>query len=482
MRSTFAIVTALLLTQTTQAADAPQTAKPNFVIFIADDLTWHDVACFGGRTDARTPNLDRLAGEGMKLTGFFSPAAVCSPTRQALLTGMYPIRNGAYPNHAHVRAGTRSLPHHLKPLGYRTACVGKTHFGPPASYPFDKMLPMSGEKPGGKGEEAGDGEIDTVAMEQFIKADPAQPYCLYIATHEPHGPWTKGDKSAYVPAKLKLPPYLVDTRETRNELAAYYAEVTCMDTEVGDVLRLLERTGHTQDTLFLFVSEQGSSVPQSKWTCYDPGIRVAAIARWPGKIKPGTTNPALVQYVDILPTLIAAAGGDPARLDTGCPDATGNRGFDGRSFLDVLLGRTEHLRDYVFAEHTALGIIKGPPAYGTRAVRDTRWKMIVNLEPDAEFRNAISNGGILQSWRQKGDAGDAFARQQAARYTKRPATELYDLQADPWELTNVAEKLENAETVARLRVQLDAWMKQQGDEGDKTEREAKQHQGKAADF
>ncbi|MEI6536895.1 MAG: sulfatase [Verrucomicrobiaceae bacterium] len=471
----------LALMPVLHAADTPGSGgRPNIVIFIADDLSWHDVACFGGPTDAKTPNLDRLAGEGLRLTGFYSPASVCSPTRQALLTGLYPVRNGAYPNHSRVRTGTKSMPHHLKELGYRSACVGKTHFGPASSYPFDKMLPMTGEKPGGKGEDSGDGEIDTAAMERFIKEDPEHPYCLYVATHEPHGPWNKGDKSVYEPAKLKLPPYLVDTRETRNGLSAYYAEVTYMDKQVGDVLAMLERTGHTQDTLFLFVSEQGSSMPHGKWTCYDPGIRVAAIARWPGKIKPGTTNAALVQYVDVLPTLIMAAGGDPTKIDTGCPDATGDRSFDGRSFLNVLLGKTDHHRDYVFAQHTALGIINGPPAYGTRAVRDTRWKLIVNLEPEATFQNAISNNGIIESWRKKGAEGDAFAREQAARYIKRPAVELYDLQTDPWELVNVADRPENAESVSRLRMQLDGWMKQQGDEGDKTEREAKKHQGAQA--
>ena len=112
----------------------------------------------------------------------------------------------------------------------------------------------------------------------------------------------------------------------------------------------------------------------------------------------------------------------------------------------MLLGKTDHHRDYVFAEHTACGIINGPEAYGTRAVRDTRWKLILNLEPDAEFRNAISNGALLQSWRAKGEAGDAFARAQAARYTQRPALELYDLQADPWELTNIAGQPEHADT------------------------------------
>ncbi len=474
-RYLIAIVCALAMARICCAA----TAHPNFIVFIADDLSWHDVACFGGPTDARTPNLDQLAREGIKLTGFYSPAAFCSPTRKALLTGMYPVRNGAYPNHSRVRDGVRSLLHHLKPLGYRTACLGKTHFGPAPAYPFDSLAGMTGAKAkAGGGDDADDGDLDFATLERFIKADVNRPFCAYIATHEPHAPWSKGDQAAYDPAKLKLPPYLVDTPETRKGLADYYAEVSLLDKEVGAAMQALERTGQTNNTLVLFVSEQGSSMPHGKWTLYNPGIRVAAIARWPGKIKPGSENPALVQYVDVLPTFIAAAGGDAAKADTGCPDAIGNRGFDGRSFLDVLLGKAEKFRDAVFAQHTTRGIIKESKHYATRAVFDGRWKLIVNIHSDHDFHNAISGGSILESWRKKGSNGDAFAAEQAARYAKRPAIELYDLQADPWELSNLANKPEHAATIATLRGKLDDWMKQQGDLGDQTEREAFQHQSK----
>lgn len=447
-------------------------SKPNIVIFIADDLSWHDVACFGGPTSARTPNLDQFAREGMKLTGFFSPASVCSPTRQALLTGLYPVRSGAYPNHAVVRPGTKSLPTHLGGLGYRTAVVGKQHYGPAASYPFDEELSLRDESKGGD-------RLPLKQMEQFVRADRDRPFCLYIATKEPHGPHTLGDQSAYDPDTLIVPPYLVDTPETRRGLAAYYAEVTCMDKQFGDVLRMLADTGHADnDTLVLFLSEQGNSLPHGKWTCYDVGIRVAAIARWPGVIAPGTENRALMQYVDIAPTLLSAAGADPAAIDTGCPDAHGSRGFDGLSFLDVLTGKTQTFREVVFAEHTARGINRGPEAYGTRAVRDSRYKLIVNLEPDAAFAGGAIGGKAFTSWQQKAAAGDAFANSQVARYLRRPATELYDLETDPWELTDLADQPAYAATIQRLRGHLETWMIQQGDRGDATEREAHLHQNR----
>ncbi|HEX3134661.1 MAG TPA: sulfatase-like hydrolase/transferase, partial [Planctomycetota bacterium] len=158
-----------------------------------------------------------------------------------------------------------------------------------------------------------------------------------------------------------------------------------------------ERTGAASNTLVLFFSEQGSSVPHGKWTFYDPGIRVAAIARWPSHIAPGSTNPALTQYVDVLPTLVAAAGGDPTTIDPGCPDTDGHTAIDGRSFLAVLQGKTTTLRDLVFAEHTTRGIIKGSEAYASRAVCDGRWKLILNLHADSLFHNDISDNAILRS-------------------------------------------------------------------------------------
>ena len=445
-------------------------SKPNIVIFIADDLSWHDVACFGGPTSVRTPHIDQFAREGMKLTGFFSPASVCSPTRQALLTGLYPVRSGAYPNHAVVRPGTKSLPTHLGSLGYRTAIAGKQHYGPVASYPFDEEMSLRNEADGDR--------LPLERMEQFVRTDHDRPFCLYVATKEPHAPHTAGDQSAYDPDTLIVPPYLVDTPETRRTLAAYYAEVTCMDAQFGAVLRMLTETGHADDTLVLFFSEQGSSLPHSKWTCYDVGIRVAAIARWPGVIAPGTENRSLVQYVDVTPTLLAAAGADPAAIDTGCPDAHGARGFDGRSFLDVLTGKSQTFREVIFAEHTARGINRGPEAYGTRAVRDSRYKLIVNLEPQEEFAGGAIGGKEFVSWQQKAKAGDAFASAQVARYLRRPATELYDVETDPWEMTDLADKPAHAATVQRLRGHLETWMEQQGDRGDATEREAHLHQNR----
>lgn len=460
------------------AAAETQPAKPNVVIFIADDLCGYDVACFGGPTSARTPNLDRLAREGMKLTGCYNSSTVCAPTRQSLLTGMYPVRTGAYPNHSAVRAGTKTLPSHLKALGYRTACIGKEHFAPRESYPFDLRETAGANKAGAAGKRGGngegdDGELNLKAFEAFA-AKGVAPFCAYLATHEPHGPFTKGDPSAHDPKTFVLPPYMPDTPETRQQLQGYYAEVDVMDRQVGEVMRILERSGQAANTLLIFLSEQGGGWPFSKWTLYNPGIHAAVIARWPGHIKAGTSSPALTQYEDILPTILAAAGAEPTQMDTGCPDANGGTRFDGRSGLDVLLGKTDHLRDHVFGQNTMLGVIGVTSPYASRMVCDGRWKLIVNYHSNSIFPH--TENGLAKTWKTAGENGNAFAASQAARYAKRPEIELYDLQNDPWELKSVAENEENNAVVTKLREQLDSWLKQQGDDPVKTESEAYQHQ------
>ena len=431
-------------------AGASAAAPPNFVIFIADDMSYYDVGCWGN-PDVKTPNLDRLASEGMKLTRTYTPAPVCSPTRHALYTALYPIKNGGYPNHSAVKAGTKSMVHFLRPLGYRVGIVGKTMIAPEDSFPFDQ--PRS-ENNTGKNE-----KLDFAAIRQYVSQDKAQPFCLVVASHQPHGPWDQGDATAYDPQKLTIPPYVVDTPETREERARYLAEVTFLDAEVGRVLEILERSGQADNTLFLFLSEQGSSFPGGKYNLYDVGIRAAAIARWPGKIKPGSESDALCSYVDVIPTFIDAAGGKPVP------------GVDGKSFLPVLLGKIDRHLEYVFAQSTSLGVKGVTHPYAIRCVRDERFKYIWNLNHENEFPCSRAAHSHTSSWVVKAKT-DADARDRLNRFLHRPEVELYDLKNDPWEQQNIAADPAHRKTLARLRKQLDSWMREQGDLGVQTELDA----------
>ncbi|MEM9703610.1 MAG: sulfatase, partial [Planctomycetota bacterium] len=317
--------------------------RPNFLIIVADDATWWDFG-FTGSPDAKTPHLDRLATESLQFTRMYSPASCCSPTRHALYTGLYPIRSGAYPNQTRVKDGTKSLFTHLKETGYRVALQGKKHVGPAGSFPYEDL----GEVP----------QRAKAATRAFFKSAQADgtPWLLVYASNEPHIPWTRGDASRWSPDEVTVPPTMVDTPKTREELVKYHAEISALDDEVGDLLSLLDKSGQTERTVVIFLSEQGAQLgAAAKWSCWDAGVRAAALIRWPGQVQPGETD-ALASYIDVTPTVLEIAGLDPAAVDPGCPDAHGKALMDGRSLLGVLRGEKTVHRDVVFAEHTNVGI------------------------------------------------------------------------------------------------------------------------------
>lgn len=426
--------------------------KPNFLFIIGDDCTREDIGTYGGQ--AFTPNIDRLASEGMLFTNSFEAAPMCSPTRHNVYTGLYPVRSGAYPNHTFVKDGTKSVVQYLKPLGYRVALSGKRHISPQEVFAF---------------EYSGTNNPDMEAIDEFMGECKASdtPFCLFACSNEPHSPWDKGDASQYDAAKLKLPPTWVDTPETRANYAKYLAEITYLDSQVGECMALLDKHGLADNTLFIFTSEQGSSFPFAKWTCYDAGLRNGLVARWPAKVAPGTVSDAMIEYVDVLPTYLDAAGAEIPEV------------LEGKSYLPVLLGEKDTHKEYVYGIHTTRGIINGSEQYGIRSVRDGRYHYIRNLTPEVTFTNAVTKDGdnMWGSWVEKAKT-DPHAAARVNAYQQRPAEELYDTEADFFEMTNLADDPAYAEIKQRLSKKLDEWMEWQGDEGVQTELEAFEHQGR----
>ncbi len=448
MRPTIAAILLLgsLLTSTARAAE-----HTNLLFIIADDCTFRDIGCYGGQ--AYTPNIDKLATEGMRFTHCFQCAPMCSPTRHNIYTGQYPIKTGAYPNHTETYQHVKNITHYLKPLGYRVALSGKTHIGPKQVFPFE----YSGNK-----------NPDMKAVDKLFgeSVQNETPFCLFACSNEPHTPWDKGDPSRYPPAKIKLPAYIPDTPEVRDGYSRYLAEITYYDDQVGQLLSLLDKHKLAEQTLVLVVSEQGNSMPFAKWTCYDNGLQSAMIARWPGKVKAGSITDAMVEYVDVTPTFVDVAGGDLAAE------------LDGRSFLDVLTGKATEHKSFVFGEMTTKGVINGNACYPIRSVRSRTHKLILNLQHDQEFTNACTNSPEFLSMVKAAEAGDQQAKSAVARYQYRPAVELYDVVADPLEMNNLADQPKYASTIAGLRQELAAWMESQGDKGVETELVANQHKQK----
>ncbi|MHC4249722.1 MAG: sulfatase-like hydrolase/transferase, partial [Planctomycetota bacterium] len=282
------------------------------------------------------------------------------------------------------------------------------------------------------------------------------PFCLVIALVEPHVPWTMGDASRYPVQELKLPAHIADTPRTRRDFAAYLAEITYMDRQVGDILRALEASGRAADTLVLFTSEQGAQFPGCKWTNYDAGVHTALVARWPGRIAPAARTGALVQYADVLPTLMEIAG---VKISRGT--------FDGTSFRAVLFGESRTHREYVFGVHN--NVPEGPP-YPIRSITDGAYHYLRNLTPEAKYyeKHLMGQGRLNNpywaTWVRSAETDERTARL-VKRYTERPREELFRLSDDRHEMKNLTGDPEHEPVRARLSKALDEWLRSQGDPG-----------------
>ncbi|HUD30168.1 MAG TPA: sulfatase [Novosphingobium sp.] len=424
-------------------------AKPDIVVFLADDLGYLDVAPDGDR-DARTPNLSRLSAEGVSFDKAFVASPACAPSRAALLTGMMPARNRAEANHERPDPAIRKLPSYLQSQGYEVVAFGKVaHYEHTAFYGFDSY--------------AHDTFHDDAAIPDAIKWLKARkdkskdkerkPLALFVGSNWPHVPWPQST-DGFQPDALSLPAKTIDTPETRLARAQYYAAIARMDAELGDVVAAAD-TVLGPDSLVLFSSDHGAQWPFGKWNLYDTGTRTPLVVRWRGHAAPGTRTDAMVSWVDILPTLAEVAGG------------TAPTGIDGRSFAAALqpggqfAGRSE-----IFTTHNNDGDFN---VYPGRAIRTARWKYIENLHPEYFYTTHIDQNATLggdayfSSWRRAAEK-DPAARQIVDAYYRRPAEELYDLAADPNETTNLAADPRQAGTLRKLRARLQAWRREQGDD------------------
>jgi len=420
--------------------------RPNIVVIIADDLGTNELGCYGGQ-NVKTPNIDRLANEGIRLTNNYASCAMSVPIRASMYTGLYPARHGSYQNHKKSYTNIKSITSYMPQTGYRLARAGKQDSMPKSVYSFEEL-------PGFKVDcTAVDASYTTDGIEEFVNRD-NNPFCMFVCSINSHRPWTSGDPSQFDPDKLVLPPNCVDNKDVRNLFCKYLAEIGQLDKEVGSVLKVLEDAGKLENTLVIFLGEQGPCMPFAKWTCYNYGQHSAFIARYPKKIAQGAVSDAIVQYEDILPTLMDFAGAAPVA------------GLDGFSCLPVLYGKKAEHRDWAYGIHN--NIPEGT-AYPIRSIRDKRYKLIWNLSPQLDYfeQHLMKEGDQTQVWGfwLESAKTDEFAKFLTERYVRRPEFEFYDLKEDPWELNNIANQPENAGRIATMKTELKRWMDEQGDTG-----------------
>ena len=425
--------------RTAQAAAPP---RKNILLFVADDLGRNDAGCYGNPA-IKTPGLDRLAASGTRFTNAYCSSPSCSPSRSVILTGMHNHANGMYGlQHAahHFQSFDKvvSLPKRLADRGYHTALAGKYHVWPEKVYPFETTVPNA-KTP----------DLLAEKCRPVMEAKDGRPFFLYFCTTEPHRPFKHQPEDLPDPKDVIVPPYLPDTPVCRAEIARYYASVRQADRALERLLDLLDETGHREDTLVLFVSDNGIPFPGAKTNVYEPGVNLPCVARVPGAPNPGGVCGALVSWADITPTLCAWAG-VPVDADA----------VQGRSFLEAMREEQPAGWDTVYGSHTFHQVTM---YYPMRWVREGKWKLIWNLANGLSFpfANDLWESETWQDFRTRGD--EVYGKRRVDAYLHRPPLELYDLEADPDEVHNLADDPAHAETLQRLHASLKAFQERTAD-------------------
>ncbi len=426
----------------------------NILLIVSEDNGPH-LSCYGD-SNVSTPHLDRLAAEGIRFTNAYTTQAVCSPGRASIHTGLYPHQNGQIGLATHryfTFDGLPNLPALLKSAGYRTGMIGKLHILPEAAYPLDLWW--------NDRDYIGFPNRDVTKMasvaDAFINESDA-PFFLTVNYPDCHLPFHRQQFGVpQIPYEASdvtpLPQVGIDTPRLRQHTADYYNCMSRLDTGVGHLLDALERSGKTSDTLVLFTSDHGAQFSRGKTCCYEGGVKVPTILRWPSHVSEGQVADALVSHIDVMPTILDAIGVD-------APTA-----IAGRSYLPVVRGETTTHHEHLFTEWCS-----GSPTsyFPQRTIRDARYKLIVNCLNDRASPSARGYSGPEQLWEpgatvEEIEHADRWIRDAYATYHHPPPEELYDLANDPFEFHNLAGDPERADIQDRLRTRLAEWQAETND-------------------
>ena len=455
-RNPFAVIAwALALSGPILAADPP---RPNILLVLSDDHSVPHVGCYGN-PDIRTPNLDRLASQGLRFDRAYVACPQCVPSRAAIMSGRSPVAIGMTRFSAPLPIEVKIFPELLKASGYFAGVAGRTYhldgsaLPPESKRVFDEHELRTFAKRLDYVKTAGKGPIILDQFRAFLNAVPAgQPFVLQLCFSDPHRPLDRDAiAEPHDPAKLKLPAFYPDTPLVRADFARYYDEIARFDGDFGTILKTLDDRKLADNTIVVFMGDNGASQLRGKGTLYEFGIHVPLIIRWPGVVKPGTATDQLISGEDLAPTFLEASGvAVPGEMT-------------GRSFVPILKGQTTTGRTHIFAERGAHG--SGLPTGSSpfdlgRCVVTRTHKLIYNALWQLPYTPVDFAGDSfwkdLQSRHEAGTLAPESSRLLFAEH--RPMFELFDLEADPDELINLAGKPEAAAIEVDLKARLQEWM------------------------
>jgi arylsulfatase A-like enzyme len=430
-----------------QAGGPKLPQKPNILWLVAEDLS-AIIPPFGDNTVA-TPNLTRLANEGIRYTQVYSSSGVCAPSRAAIATGMYQNRIGAQhmrttniadfgvegivPYEAVPPAYVKMHSQYFREAGYYASNNAKE------DYQFRKTVT------------AWDDSSRSAHWRNRAEGQPFFSVFNFSITHESQV-WAQAGNPLLVDDNLEVPvpPYLPDSEIGRKDVRQVYSNIVAMDRQVGEILNQLEDDGLLDSTIIFWYSDHGGPLPRQKRLLYDSGIHLPLIIRFPDQFKAGEIDDQLISFVDFKSTILSLAGIEP-------PDYV-----DGRAFLGEFADSGN--RDYVHAAADRFD-----SEYDTiRAVRDKRFKYLRNFNPEKPYYLPLTyreQMPVMQELLRMRDAGELNETQAQWFKTSKEEEELFDVENDPYELNNLAGDISYAEKLTELRNELDSWMSYIDDKG-----------------
>ena len=448
--------------------------RPNVILIVSDDHGTDALGCYGNSV-IKTPRLDALASQGTRFVNAFCTSASSSPSRSVILTGLHNHLNGMFGlehsyHHFSSFNNIESLPVILSRNNYRTARIGKFHLAPENVYKFNRIF-----SPGAANDPASLGRSPVEMSElcrSFIKEKSNSPFFLYYATDDPHrsnvylpdgkisfetfpdpNPFGNRKESypgiaevSYTREEVIVPPYLPDTEECRDELAQYYQSVSRLDQGIGRLIEILKEAGKYENTLIIYISDNGPAFPAAKTTLYEPGIRLPCIVKAPGQTE-GSIQDGLVSWTDITPTIL-----DFALIDIE------KELFHGRSFRKLVESEKGEGWNEVFASHSLHEITM---YYPMRMVRGEKYKLIYNIAYQLPFPFALD---LQQSptWIST-DNNLYFGKRNKEQFINRPEFELYDLENDPGEIKNLAYDQQYKPILEQMIQKIKDYQKSTGD-------------------
>jgi len=410
--------------------------RPNFVIFVADDMAWDDCGAYGNPV-IRTPNIDRLAAQGMRFDRAYLTCSSCSPSRCSMLTGRYPHSTGAGELHLPLPAEQTMLTQPLQKAGYWTAAVGKWHLGDAVAEQVDFRQSANPRAMG-------------AAWVRALASRPEdKPFFLWAAHSDPHRGYQPGAVDPpHDPARVVVPPFFPDASRVREDLALYYDEVSRFDEHIGMVLKELQQQGVAENTFVLVISDNGRPFPHCKTRVHVPGVRTPFIVRWPDVVQAGGIAGNVVSTVDIAPTVLELAGIEPLKS------------FQGRSFVRMLTDPSVVIRKCAFAEHNWHDYRAFERAVHSRDYCYVRnWLPETPGTPPADAVNSPTYKVMIEMQA----AGTLEPAHKGCFETPRAGEFLYDVASDPHCLVNLAGLPEYSEHLQVLREQLEQWQDATGD-------------------